>query len=178
MSSGALPRPRFVGCMRGVGGVLQLTQQPLHVCRKLRPPNDPGPDLQRRASCQFWQQSYDAEIVVEMRASATVLRVARCPDPGAALLPRAGAPEVLASLIGQENVCAAPRTLEPALEPARYSCELGQVGRIIDGDQQVHILGSDLLSQNRAEQCDAAHSRQGAGLPNEPSSLSEELLPH
>jgi hypothetical protein len=153
--------------MRGLGGVLQLTQQSLNVCRNLRSPDDLGPELQRRGSGQFGQKAYDAEIVVEMRASATVISVARQPDPGPALLPRAGAPEVLAPRIGQENVCAAPCTLEPALEPARQDCELRQIGHIIDGDEQVHILGIGLLSQNRAEQCDAAHSGQSAGLPNE-----------
>src|SRR5256885_9723958 len=100
-------RVRRVGCMRGVGGVLQLTQQSLHVCRKLRPPDDLRPELQRRGSSQLGQKAYDAEIVVEMRASATMLRVARYPDPGPALPSRAGAPEVLACRIGQENVCAA-----------------------------------------------------------------------
>lgn len=114
---------------------------------------------------------------MEIRASAAMSRVTRQPDPRPAFLPRTGAPEVLAPRIRQENVCSAPRTLESALEPPGPDRQLRQIDGIIYGDEQVDILGIDLLSQNGAEQCDAANSGQGASLPNEDLSLSQLAAP-
>ena len=83
---------------------------------------------------------YGAEIIVQEWSCSTGVRIARRAQPGPALAPEAGTPEVSSAGGRQENIRAVIQALRVALEAPPQRRELREVAVVADGDEQVGRL--------------------------------------
>ena len=139
---------------------VQRSEKSLHHVLGKENPNDlVGPQFERRRGNDFLRQPDRAQVIVQVVTPAAVESIAGQPDPGSALLPVAGASEIVPLGIGQEDLAAPVDALGTALEPPPQPRQWLQVGVLGHGDQEVRVLRFGLFCRQRADQGDPMYAR-------------------
>jgi hypothetical protein len=101
-----------------IEGFLYVCSPGLDVAWKRAMTHDRWPKLERGSGYKRWGQFDDAQIIVQVGATATVVSAASHANARSAFTPLTGSPDVLTTRIQEEYVGAAVPALGSALQPS------------------------------------------------------------
>jgi hypothetical protein len=96
-----------------------------------------GPELERGSAYKRLGQLDDAQIIIQVRATATMVCAASDADARSAFAPLAGSSDVLTLRIQEKDVGAAVPALSAPLEPSACRGKALEVKVVGDGEQEV-----------------------------------------
>ena len=139
--------------------------------------DDGRPELDRRSGGEALRQRDGGQVVVKVGPAPTVERVTAEAQAWAAVFPGAGAPEIVARGVGQEDIGAPVEALGVSLELAPQGGQRSEIRLVRHGHQQVRVLGIRLCRGERAEESDPGHARQPARRAGKAERLGDEVSP-